>query len=402
MPCAWCARSSASLTRCVVYGNPAKRKKSDSEVERGSFMLAVLSGGGTAGHINPALALAEVLADRGVEVRYAGTPQGVEARLVKEAGIPFTPFEASGFNRNHPTTIFKGVHLIEKSSIAARKWFDEIHPDVVVAFGGYVCIPVGRAAVKKQVPLVVHEQNSVMGMANKYLAKHADAVCLTYDHAASAVEDKSKIVLTGNPVRKAVFRSTREEGRTMLGIPDDALMLLVTGGSLGARHLNQAMCALKDELLSYENLYIVHVTGPKELESVEEALSLSPEEAKRWMLFGYQNQMGACMAAADAIVSRAGATSLAEISARAIPAVLVPFPYATEDHQTTNARAYVEAGCAYMIADSEVESPEFARLVKTLVEDADVRASMSQAARAQKTADAAAALADAVMAAAAR
>ena len=363
-------------------------------------MLAVLSGGGTAGHINPALALAEVLIDRGVDVRYAGTPNGVEARLVKEAGLPFEPFEAAGFNRNHPTTIFKGVGLIEKSSIAARKWFDEIHPDVVVAFGGYVCIPVGRAAKKRGVPLVVHEQNSVMGMANKYLSKSAAVVCLTYDHAASAVDDASKVIVTGNPVRKSFFTATRAEGREMLGIPDDALMLLVTGGSLGARHLNQAMCALKDDLLARENLYVVHVTGPKELGSVETELALSPEEAKRWMLFGYQNQMSACMAAADAIVSRAGATSLAEISARAIPAVLVPFPFATEDHQTTNARAYVDAGCASMIADSDVETPEFVRLVTQLVDDAGVRASMTAAARAQKTADAAAALADAVMAAA--
>lgn len=365
-------------------------------------MRAVLSGGGTAGHINPALALAETLAARGVDVLYAGTPNGVEARLVKEAGIPFTPFEASGFNRNHPTTIFKGVHLIQKSTGAAKRWFDEVHPDVVVAFGGYVCIPVGRAAASKGVPLVVHEQNSVMGMANKYLSKKAAAVCLTYDHAASAVDDKSKVVVTGNPVRQAVFESTREQGRALLGIPEDARMLLVTGGSLGARHLNQAMCGLKDELLAREDLYVVHVTGPKELDTVTEAMALTPDQQVRWQLFGYTNQMGACMAAADAIVSRAGATSLAEISARAIPAVLVPFPYATEDHQTTNARAYVDAGCAYMIADADVETPEFGELVFRLVDDASVRASMSAAARAQKTADAAAALADVVMRAAER
>ena len=365
-------------------------------------MRAVLSGGGTAGHINPALALAEVLAERGVEVLYAGTPQGVEARLVKEAGIPFKAFEASGFNRNHPTTIFKGVYLIEKSTGAAKRWFSEVKPDVVVAFGGYVCIPVGRAATSTGVPLVIHEQNSVMGMANKYLSKKAAAVCLTYDHAASAVDDKSKIILTGNPVRASVFALTREEGRALLGIPEDARMLLVTGGSLGARHLNQGMCALKECLLSRPDLHIVHVTGPKELDTVTEALALTPEEAERWQLVGYTNQMGACMAAADAIVSRAGATSLAEISARAIPALLVPFPYATEDHQTTNARAYVDAGCAYMIADADVETPEFGELVERLVDDADVRASMSAAAREQKTADAAAALADAVMQAATR
>ena len=363
-------------------------------------MLVVLSGGGTAGHINPALALAEVLAERGVEVKFAGTPNGVEARLVKEAGIDFTPFEAAGFNRNHPTTIVKGVSLIAKSTKAATKWFDQIKPDAVVAFGGYVCLPVGRAAVKSGVPLVIHEQNSVMGMANKYLAERADAVCLTYEHAAKDLKSTDKVHVTGNPVRASVFSATREEGRAMLGIPDDARVLLVFGGSLGARHINQAVCVLKDELLAYPDLYIIHVTGPKELDSVTEALALTDEEKKRWLLFGYQNEMGKCQAAADAIVSRAGATSLAEISARAIPALLVPFPYATEDHQTTNARAWVDAECAYMIADSDVETPEFARLVRSLIEDADVRARMSANAKKQKTLEAARLLADVVMEAA--
>ena len=136
-------------------------------------MLAVLSGGGTAGHINPAIALADELVARGHEVRFAGTPNGVEARLITDAGIPFTPFEASGFNRNHPLSIVKGVRLISKSTKAAKKWFDQIRPDVVVAFGGYVCLPVARAAEQTGVPVVLHEQNSVMGMANKYLSKKA-------------------------------------------------------------------------------------------------------------------------------------------------------------------------------------------------------------------------------------
>ena len=359
-------------------------------------MLVVLSGGGTAGHINPALALADVLAQRGHDVRFAGTPNGAEARLVREAGIDFTPFEAAGFNRNHPTTIFKGVYLIQKSTGAAKKWFAQIKPDVVVGFGGYVCIPVGRAAIKTGVPLVIHEQNSVMGMANKYLSKHAAKVCLTYDHAASAVADQSKVIVTGNPVRASVFEATREEGRALWDIPEDARMLLVTGGSLGAKHLNEALAAMKDKLLAYDDLYIVHVTGPKQLDAVEELMALTDEQRKRWRLVGYTNQMGACMAAADAIVSRAGASSLAEISARALPALLVPFPFATEDHQTTNARSYVDAGCAYMIADDQVETPEFERLVCSLIEDAQVRSAMTEAAHKLKTRDAAALLADIV------
>ena len=359
-------------------------------------MRAVLSGGGTAGHINPALALAEVLVDRGWDVSFAGTPNGVEARLVPAAGIEFKPFEASGFDRAHPLTLPKALAKIAKSTKLAKRWFEEIRPDVVVGFGGYVSIPVSRAAEQTGVPVVLHEQNSVMGLANKELAKKARAVCVTYECSAAGI-DPAKVRVTGNPVRKSVLTATRAEGREMLEVPDDATMLLVFGGSLGARHINEAVCALKGDLLSRENLFIVHITGPKELGSVTEALALSDEEARRWKVMGYQDRMGATLAAADCIVSRAGATSLAEIAALAIPALLVPFPHATADHQTTNARAYVEAGCAYLVPDDEVETTAFADKLRALIDDESVRASMREAAKSQGAADAASRLADVVM-----
>lgn len=360
-------------------------------------MVVVLSGGGTAGHINPALALAQTLEEHACDVYFAGTPTGVEAQLVKDAGIAFVPFEAQGFNRRHPLTLVRALIKIQKSTKAARAWFDEISPDVVVAFGGYVCLPVARAAQQRHIPVVVHEQNSVMGMANKYLARRAQAVCLTYECAKEALSDTSRVVVTGNPVRKQVFQATRDKGRAAFGIPSDARMLLITGGSLGARRLNQAVVALKEKLLSYEDLYLVHITGPKELDATRITLSLTEDEARRWQIYGYTNRMGDAMAAADVVVSRAGATSLAEISARALPALLVPYPYATKDHQSTNARVCVEMGAAYMVSDDKVESPEFEHLLITLIEDADVRRSMSDAARSQKTKDAACALARVVM-----
>ncbi|MDO4182500.1 MAG: undecaprenyldiphospho-muramoylpentapeptide beta-N-acetylglucosaminyltransferase [Coriobacteriia bacterium] len=359
-------------------------------------MLAVLTGGGTAGHINPALALAEELQSRGWQVKYAGTPQGVEARLVPQAGIEFTAFEASGFNRSKPWTLLTGMLSIRKSSAKAKRWLSEIGANVVVGFGGYVSIPVAYAAEELGIPVVIHEQNSVMGMANKELSKKAARTCLTYAVAAEGTH-AANVVVTGNPVRRQVMESTRAEGREMLGVPEDNVMLLVTGGSLGARHINQGMIALKQRLLEYPNLSVVHITGPKEYDAVVEQMVLTPEQQQRWQLIGYQDQMGKCMAAADCIVSRAGATSLAEISARGIPALLVPFPFATNDHQTTNAQSYVAAGCAFMMPDDQVESEEFQNKVCQLIEDADLRESMTQAALAQKTESAAARLAEAVV-----
>ncbi len=206
-------------------------------------------------------------------------------------------------------------------------------------------------------------------------------------------------MLTGNPVRAQVLRATRAAGRAMLGVPEGDRMLLVTGGSLGARHVNQAVVALKDELLARPDLHIIHLTGKREYEAVKRDLALTDEQAVRWQVIDYQDRMGDCMAAADVIVSRAGASSLAEISALAVPALLVPFPAATEDHQTMNARAYVEAGCAYLVPDAEVEGRGFAEKLFGLIDDAGERERMRAAARAQNTSGAAAKLADAVIAA---
>lgn len=358
----------------------------------------VLTGGGTAGHIYPALALGEELRRRGWDVQYAGTPNGIEADIVPDAGLPFEAFEASGFDRARPLTLASGVGRILKSTRRAKKWFASIKPDVVVGFGGYVSIPVARAAEELGVPVVVHEQNSVMGMANHYIAKKAATMCLTYEEAAACLDDGvcKDVVVTGNPVRSAVVAATREEGRAMLGIPQDATMLLVFGGSRGARHINEAVAAMKDDLLGVDGLYVVHITGTGELASVQQALALTEDEAARWHLMGYQKRMAETLAATDAIVSRAGATSLAEIAARCIPAILVPYPHATGDHQTVNARSYAASGAASIVADDALDTDDFREAVLSLVGDAGLRRSMTEAARRHGAQNAAVALADAV------
>lgn len=352
----------------------------------------VLSGGGTAGHIYPALALAERLQADGWDVRFAGTPSGLEATLVPEVGIPFKPFVATGFDRAKPWTLVSGVARIAKSAAVAKRWFDQIKPACIVGFGGYVSIPVALAAERAGIPVVVHEQNSVMGMANRFISKRAQAVCLTYPiQSDDAGADAWQVV--GNPVRASVLSASREEGRAYLGIPPESTVLVAFGGSRGARHLNQAVAALKGELLAIEGLHVVHMTGALDFERTIEALDLTEDEAARWHVKEYESEMGLVLAAADACLSRAGATSLAEIAARAIPAVLVPYPHATGNHQALNARSCEEAGCAVVIADEDVEGEGFRRAVLEIAVDSELRGRMREAARAMGADDAAGKLA---------
>ena len=358
----------------------------------------ILSGGGTAGHIYPAIALAHELKDRGYNILYAGTPQGVESSIVPNAGYEFKSFNVSGFDRQKPWTGLTALQKLYKAKKQAITWLKEKNPACCIGFGGYVSVPVMEAARNLGIKTCIHEQNSHMGVANFECAKFADRVCLTYSEAAERLKCKSNVVLTGNPVRKEILDVSRSAGRKLLDIDEDKLVLLVFGGSLGAVHLNSAFLNLAERFLQdNEQLYIVHISGKKDFEKCKNIVASFADDIKsRYKLIDYCNEMPHVMAACDCIISRAGATSLAEISARKIPALLVPFPYATANHQEKNAEAYVKAGAANLIKDENLDSPEFQKLCQSLIEDSGVRDLMRKAAEKFKTEDAAGRLADVV------
>ena len=381
-------------------------------------MKVVISGGGTAGHIYPAIAVGKELESRGHEVLFAGTPGGLEAKLAPEAGFPFTAFNVSGFNRSHPTTLVKSAIRALKSSSAAKKWLAQIKADVVVGFGGYVSIPVGKAASDLKIPLVIHEQNSACGMANMYLAPHASAIAITYEAARPALKDAKAscpVVLTGNPVRQEMLDVDAAASRRALGIPEDAELLFVFGGSLGAQHINNAVVALAPRLMEREDLYVIHVAGTRDYEQVRSALTeagielsgpgYDPEAGwenpgSRYILTDYFNHMSKGLAASDVVVSRAGATSLAEITAIGAVALLVPYPHATDDHQTKNAQALVESGASLMCPDDKVDGELFERQLFELLDDEGRRERMRELTRGLGRVDAAAKVADMAEAAA--
>ncbi|MBE0416601.1 MAG: undecaprenyldiphospho-muramoylpentapeptide beta-N-acetylglucosaminyltransferase [Coriobacteriia bacterium] len=345
-------------------------------------MRVLLSGGGTAGHIYPALTVADRLRADGHEVRVIGTPNGPEARLAREAGLAFDSISARGFDRSRPLSLL--VALLQLVSSAARSWFllGRLRPRVVVGFGGYVSLPVGVAAILWRIPLVLHEQNSVPGMANRALSLWACAVGVTYEGSVRYLKPGTRAEVTGNPVREAILRADRESGRVSLDLPADAVVVLVFGGSRGARHINEAVVDLRGRLLADDRVHVLHVAGREEAPTVRECLERSGGDGGgRYRIIDYIEDMGSAIAAADVVVARAGATSIAEITAIGRAAILVPYPYATEDHQTLNAREVEEGGGALLIADSDLDTDAFAEALESLLADAARRGSMSAASR---------------------
>ena len=286
----------------------------------------------------------------------------------------------------------------------ARLFSDEGAPDVAAGFGAYVEMALLNCCHRLGVPYVLHEQNSVPGLANKALAPSSATVCISVPAAREAFEREGRaapsVVLTGNPVRRSVVGASRESGRAAFGVEPDETMLLVFGGSLGAAHINEGVCRLKSELLARKGLVVVHSTGADGFDETVSALALTPEEQIRWRVMPYISNMGEALAASDLVLSRAGASSIAEIAALAVPSLLVPYPHATADHQTTNARYLTDAGAAVLVPDDKIDEPVFSQELLGLLDDSSRREAMREAARGLGQQSAAAALADQVEAAA--
>jgi len=336
-------------------------------------MKLLLAGGGTGGHLFPAIALAEQLKreEPQSEVLFIGTERGLEARMLPELGWSLETIEMRGWAGRGWIGKMKVLGLLLKSMGQSRRILQMFRPDVVVGVGGYASVPVLMAAKTLRIPYLIHEQNAWPGLANRLLGRWAKRVCLSFDEADRAFH-RSATVLTGNPVRAAM--------ESCPPLDESKPCLLVFGGSQGARAINRAMVAALASLTEWRgSLGIMHQSGERDYEQ-----TLQGYRDSDWPDFEvvpFIKDMASAYAKATLIVCRAGATTLAELTACGRPAILVPYPYAAAGHQSTNARAMATRGAAMSIEEADLTPERLARLISGLLHDRTSLKSMAAAAK---------------------
>lgn len=339
-------------------------------------MRVIIAGGGTGGHIFPAVAIAHALQRLapGTEVLFVGANGKMEMEKVPQEGFKIIGLDIAGFNRSN---LLKNISLpfkILKSHLKAKSVIRDFNPNVVIGVGGFASFPVMNAAQGMGIPTLIQEQNSYAGKSNKILGKKAKAICVAYERMEKFFP-KEKILLTGNPVRKNISQSriTRSEGQAWLGLKPERTTILVVGGSLGAKAINEAIDANLADLIA-EDVQLVWQTGKPYYETAKQSAAMYKDKVK---VFDFIREMDYAYAAADMVVSRAGALAIAELCIAAKPVIFVPYPFAAEDHQTSNAMALVEHNAALMVKDNDARI-ELVKKIKTLLHDASMQELMSQ------------------------
>ncbi len=349
-------------------------------------MHILFAGGGTAGHINPALAIASYIREKhpDAHISYIGTPDKLEAKLVPEKGYNFRTISVAGFQRKLTIeNVGKNISALTKavtSSINAKKILKEISPDIVIGTGGYVSGPVLREAAKLGIKTAIHEQNAYPGITTKMLAPNVDAVMLAMPEAEKYLKLKKKPFVTGNPVRQELLKITREQARAKLGLDDNTPMLLSFGGSLGAMRINESILGLIKWHNGSDKFYHIHATGKSgysDFMDKLEGINLSDKIDVR----EYIDDMDVCMAAADLIISRAGAITLSELLSCGKPAILIPSPYVAENHQFHNAMTLKRVGAAEIIEEKDLTEDKLIQVVSNLIENSSKLSEMSNAAK---------------------
>jgi len=358
-------------------------------------MKVLLAGGGTAGHINPALAIASCIKkhEPDAEILFAGTPDGMEARLVKNAGFAFTTIRVKGIWRGFaPEDIRHNLQAVGCMLTApgrAKQILKEFNPDIVIGTGGYVSGPILFMAQKMGFKTLIHEQNAFPGVTTKALAKKVDVVCLAVEEAQKLMTISGKMVITGNPVRESIIYKSREEARRELGL-DDKVCILSFGGSLGAIAINRVAADLMEWHKDTDAVNHIHGYGQLGVEVFPKMLADRKVELEKYPRIDarqYIDNMDTCLAAADLVICRSGAITLSELQVAGKASVLIPCPTVSENHQYHNAMVLQNHNAAVVIEEKNYNKEEFIETVKDLCMNPEKLAAFSKNASAMAVFD---------------
>lgn len=356
-------------------------------------MNVLMTGGGTGGHVNPALAIAATIKKNipDANIAFVGTPKGMENKLVGKEGYKMYHVEIQGIRRSLSLSNIKTAYLALVSPIRAKKIIKEFKPDVVIGTGGYVCWPILVAASRMGVPTAIHESNAVPGVATKRLEKFLDKIFLNFTETSQYLRCKDKLIHTGNPLRASFDVYDRETARNELEIPEKYEKLIVSyGGSLGAHAINTTMLEYMDKYVKHrDNIKVIHAAGSREYEEIRaEFESRGLDKYENLELREYIYNMPVVMSAADVVVSRAGAMTVSELSLKGKNCILVPSPNVTNNHQYKNAKVLADADAAILIKESDYNADSMNEEINRLFSDPQRCARMSRDIRAFALADA--------------
>ncbi len=344
-------------------------------------MKIIFCGGGTSGHVNPALNIAQAIKEKfpDTEVMFVGTKRGIESTLVPKHGYKIDFVEVSGFSRKLTLKNIKAAYRAFTSVGKAKKIIKSFSPDLVVGTGGYVSWPTVKAASKLGIPTLIHEQNAFPGVTTKMLSRYADRVCISFNGSQKFFDEsvQHKLVLTGNPI--IVDTVSREEARKKLGIPLYERYILSYGGSMGADKVNELSFELMEHLSIPKKIRHSHAIGRVGLEKYSHiAKEKGFFEKENLDIAEYIYDMPLRQAAADVIICRAGAMTLSELAIRGRAAILIPSPYVTEDHQYKNARLLADAGAAAVYRENEINGDVLAKAVSEILDNPNMQKRMEE------------------------
>ena len=346
-------------------------------------MRVLVTGGGTGGHVNPALAIANTIKKNipDAEIAFVGTVRGLENQLVPKAGYKLYHVDVRGIRRSLSLYNIRSLWLAAVSPVKAKKIIKEFKPDLVVGTGGYVSWPILVAASRMNIPTAVHESNAVPGLAVRKLVPYVDRIFTNFAVSAEILGKSGKVMQVGCPMLGEFGNISREDARRQLGIPLDSKYIVSFGGSLGAAAMNDmAIELMRDYVSSNKNVKYTHATGGDHFESVNERfLGEGLDKYENIELLQYIYDMPLRMAAADIIISRAGAITISELARQGKAAILIPSPNVTDDQQTKNAKALADIGGACMIREPELVNGKICKEVASLLEDGARRAAMEKA-----------------------